>query len=185
MDLINSNKLLVDNRAQNKSQSCETNSTQYTQNLNMQQTSSNIQPLYSPTQMLNHLTQQQQQPQLETLTELIYDVVIKPPDIPNKEYLLCVLSHIESPSEFYVHVTDESTTNPVDDISEQLMNCYSRAQYPVLTDNLNELKNKFFAALYSNDDNWYRVRVIDVFDNSKLLVRKCSLLFFILIKLLI
>lgn len=170
MDLINSsntNKLLT-NKSENKSQSCETN-TQY-QDLNNSLNTSNIQSLYSPTQTLNHLTQLQ--PQLETLTELIYDVVIKPPDIPMKEYLLCVLSHIESPSEFYVHVTDESTSNPVDDISEQLANFYNKTGHPVVTDNLNDLKNKFFAALYSNDDNWYRVRVLDVLENSKLLVRK-------------
>lgn len=30
---------------------------------------------------------------------------IPPPALPAKEYLLCVLSHIESPSEFYVHIT--------------------------------------------------------------------------------
>ena len=38
--------------------------------------------LYSPNEMLNHLGGQ---PQLETLLELIYDVVIAPPDVPNKE----------------------------------------------------------------------------------------------------
>lgn len=129
-----------------------------------------LQSLYSPNEMLNHLAGQ---PQLETLLEVLYDVVIAPPDVPNKHpYLLCVLSHIESPSEFYVHVTDESTSNPVDDITEQLASCYQKSQYPlVLPENLAELKGKFFAGLYTSDDNWYRVRVLDVFDDCKLLVQ--------------
>ena len=177
LDLINStnsSKLSTDH-AQTKSQSCETNTyDQLTDQLNSQSISTAVpntlqSTLYSPNQMLNHFTQQQ--PQLETLTELIYDIA--PPDVPNKEYLLCVLSHIESPSEFYVHVTDESTSNPVDDISEQLANCYSsKTQYPiVLPENLDDLKGKFFAALYSSDDNYYRVRVLDVFEDGKLLVQ--------------
>ena len=87
-------------------------------------------------------------------------------------YLLCVLSHIESPSEFYVHVTDESTSNPVDDITEQLASCYQKSQYPVvLPENLNELKGKFFAGLYTSDENWYRVRVLEVYEDCKLLVQ--------------
>ena len=166
MDLINSAKSIE--KAQDRNQPSDINFNE----LNTQNTlSSNTLPLYSQTQMLNHLAQQQQ-PQLETLSELIYDIVVPAPEVPNKEYLLCVLSHIESPSEFYVHLTDESTSNPVDDISEQLAACYSKSQYPiVLPGNLHDLKNKFFAALYTSDENWYRVRVLDVFDDCKLLVQ--------------
>lgn len=170
IDISNSNKLILN--AQNKSCEptfCELNSQQ--NRPSSPPIATTLQPLYSPTQILNTHLISTQQP-LETVSELIYDFVISPPDVPNKEYLLCVLSHIESPSEFYVHVTDESTSNPVDDLSEQLASCYQKSQYPiVLPDNLNELKGKFFAALYASDDNYYRVRVLDVFEDCKFLVQ--------------
>ena len=92
---------------------------------------------------------------------------IPPPILPQKEYLLCVLSHIESPSEFYVHITDEEVNNAIDDLSEQLSACYAAgrelpfAQVPsaLLGD---QLLGRCFAAFYLSDQNWYRVRVLHV-----------------------
>jgi hypothetical protein len=109
------------------------------------------------------------EPEIEHIMQCV-DIPL--PVIPVKEYLPCVLSHIESPNEFYVHVTDEEVNNAIDDLSEQLSNCYVNGrEYPfsqlsssVLCD---QLLGRYFAAFYPTDQNWYRVRVVHVQPNLR------------------
>lgn len=157
-----SNNLSIDANRPNtlKSQSCDDQSHHHHHHYTTTSTATASTPPLDPNT----------EPELEQI--LHCRLIIPPPSIPLKEYLPCVLSHIESPNEFYVHVTDEEVNNAIDDLSEQLSNCYGNGrEYPfssipnhMLTE---KLLGRYLAAFYPTDQNWYRVRVLHVHPNLR------------------
>ena len=85
-----------------------------------------------------------------------------------QRYILGVVSHVVSPSEFYVHVMTSDDSTDLDDLREQLNDHFRSTNIPPfkLPSDLTCLKGSFWAASYSGDNSWYRVRVLEVLEEE-------------------
>ena len=95
-------------------------------------------------------------------------VYVDPPLIPAKEYLLSVISHVVSPSEFYIHIMSDDSgeefgASHLDDLREQLNDYYGEFnQIVTFPSDLNSMKETCWAAMFPSDNSWYRVRIIEI-----------------------
>ncbi|KAI1280584.1 Tudor domain-containing protein 1 [Halotydeus destructor] len=88
---------------------------------------------------------------------------IPPPDVSLlEEKFFGTVSHVVSPSEFYVHVGENDKS--VEKWQIKLNNYYENHPETIqLDDNsLNQLKGTYWAALFPDDEKWYRVMVTDI-----------------------
>lgn len=107
---------------------------------------------------------------VKKVTSAFIPVHVDPPIIPDKEYLLSVISHVVSPSEFYIHImTDDSDgetmhgASHLDDLREQLNEYYNDFKGTVtLPSDLNLMRETCWAAMFPSDNSWYRVRLIEI-----------------------
>ncbi|RWS00589.1 RING finger protein 17-like protein [Dinothrombium tinctorium] len=92
---------------------------------------------------------------------------IKRVELNKQTEMQCFISHIESPSEFYLQVSSEKIEIfLIYDLEEQLQNIYESNQFidwkmPNLS-SPNQLIGSEWACLYALDFRWYRVKVIEV-----------------------
>ncbi|XP_015781425.1 uncharacterized protein LOC107359465 isoform X2 [Tetranychus urticae] len=93
---------------------------------------------------------------------------IPPPSLPLAEYHFCVVSALVDPSEFYIHLSNDDS-NQLDDIQEQLSNHFAIIQSDDfdLPDDPNLLIDSCWAAIYPTDNEWCRVRVIDLIHSEE------------------
>lgn len=101
-------------------------------------------------------------------------IFIDAPSIPEKEYILGVISHVVSPSEFYVHVMPEEDcdgSSQLDDLREQLNEYYSNNSStpgsPIFPSDLSVLKDSCWSAMFPTDNSWYRVRIIEILEDEE------------------
>jgi len=98
--------------------------------------------------------------------EICTQIKIPPPFIPDVEYHCCLVCHLVDPSEFYVHLLTEETSQ-LDDIQEQLAQYYPEfsASFDLPT-HPNDFIGSCWAAIHPSDNLWYRVKVLEVAEHE-------------------
>ena len=99
-------------------------------------------------------------------------IFVDAPSIPEKEYILGVISHVVSPSEFYIHIMPEEDcdgSSQLDDLREQLNEYYNNAELlgsVIFPSDLSLLKDSCWSAMFPTDNSWYRVRIIEILEED-------------------
>lgn len=99
-------------------------------------------------------------------------IFVDAPSIPEKEYILGVISHVVSPSEFYIHMMPEEDcdgSSQLDDLREQLNEYYNNAEVSgavIFPSDLSLLKDSCWSAMFPTDNSWYRVRIIEILEEE-------------------
>jgi hypothetical protein len=99
-----------------------------------------------------------------------YSLKIPSPIIPDSnEGLIVSISHINNPSEFFVHINDNQVgITQLDDIDEKLTNYCSNHKSEHETQVSQVSIDSFWASQYTQDNQWYRCRVVQIFDSKAL-----------------
>lgn len=77
-----------------------------------------------------------------------------------------VISHILSPGEFYVHIVNEENIF-IDELGNKMMEFYTSNKFNFTSKDSARLNiDSFCACLYPDDNQWYRVEIIDWIESS-------------------
>lgn len=100
-------------------------------------------------------------------------IFVDAPSVPEKEYILGVISHVVSPSEFYIHIMPEEDcdgSSQLDDLREQLNEYYNNSDLSggsfIFPSDLTVLKDSCWSAMFPSDNSWYRVRIIEILEDE-------------------
>lgn len=102
-------------------------------------------------------------------------ILVDAPYVPEKEYILGVISHVVSPSEFYIHIMPEEDcdgSSQLDDLREQLNEHYNNLDLSdggsvIFPSDISILKDSCWAAMFPTDNSWYRVRIIEILEEDE------------------
>ncbi|RWS07784.1 uncharacterized protein B4U79_17630 [Dinothrombium tinctorium] len=99
---------------------------------------------------------------------------VKPATISDQEYMSCIITHIVTPSEFYIIILNKDELNHegssfvIDDLHEHLQENYNADQHePPEVRSPASLLGSYWACIYEKDKFWYRAKVIDVQMNDQ------------------
>jgi hypothetical protein len=106
------------------------------------------------------------------LSDNCVDYSLKIPSLiipDSSEDLIVSIYHIKNPSEFFVYINDNQVgIAQLDDIDDKLTNYCTKHKSEHETQVSQVSINSFWASQCTEDNQWYRGRVVEVFDNKAL-----------------